>query len=65
MRGDFRSEAERFSDLDDAALNAAMLAQRTCPHCRRDLQPVALFEDVWGCSSCRETWHLPKEEPTP
>lgn len=65
MRGDFASDAARFSALDDAALETALLALRTCPRCRADLQPVALFDDVWGCkgpSHTFETWYLPHDE---
>ena len=50
---------DRFEAMDKAALHNALLNLRTCPHCRNDLQPVALFEDVWGCRACDETWHLP------
>ena len=58
---DMRTD-NRFEDIDKAALHNALLNLHTCPNCRRNLQPVALFEDVWGCASCKETWHLPKEE---
>ena len=53
-------EAMEYRDVDKAALETALLALKTCPRCRSDLLPVALFADVWGCNSCRETWHLPK-----
>lgn len=52
----------RFEDIDKGALREALLALRTCPRCRGDLQPVALTEAVWGCPSCKETWHLPAEQ---
>jgi hypothetical protein len=61
---DFREEASRFRSMDDAALTAALLDARTCPHCRKDLLPVALLEDVWACrgpNHSPETWYLPKE----
>ena len=48
----------RFDDIDSAALNTALLALKTCPRCRRDLQRVGRCPDVWGCATCRETWHL-------
>lgn len=46
----------------------AVLARRQCPHCRRDLKPVALCADVWGCAGDgphphhAETWFLPSAE---
>jgi uncharacterized protein YbaR (Trm112 family) len=49
----------RFEQIDKAALHNALLELRTCPHCRSDLQPVALLENVYGCPKCRETWHIP------
>lgn len=52
----------RFEETDKAALNRALLGLRVCPHCRADLRPVAYYQDVWGCTKCRETWHLPIEE---
>lgn len=55
-------DAERFRDLDSAALYSALLALRVCPNCRGDLGPVAFYEDVWLCVACRESWHLPKSE---
>jgi hypothetical protein len=51
----------RWEDLDKAALNDALLALRTCPNCRGDLQPVAFFDSVWGCKPCKETWYLPEK----
>ena len=51
----------RYEETDKAALYNALLALRTCPNCRGDLRPVALFEDVWGCKPCRETWYVPDE----
>jgi ribosomal protein L37AE/L43A len=58
MRGDFRDEARRFENIDRAALNAIKIESGVCPFCARDLRPVALREDVWGCSNCLETWHI-------
>jgi ribosomal protein L37AE/L43A len=52
----------RFEDIDRAALHNALLKLHVCVHCRRDLQPVALLADVWGCAHCRETWHIPEED---
>jgi hypothetical protein len=55
----------RWEEMDKDALHTALLALHTCPHCRSDLRPVALFEDVWGCadpSHSFETWHIPKTE---
>lgn len=55
-----------YEAMDKAALDTALLALRTCPRCRADLRPVALFEDVWGCrgtgypSHMAETWYLPE-----
>ena len=34
-----------------------------CPRHGQPLQPVAFVEAVWGCALCRETWHLPPEQP--
>jgi ribosomal protein L37AE/L43A len=51
-----------YEETDKSALKRALLALRTCPNCRADLQPVALLENVWGCHSCKETWHLEPEE---
>ena len=54
-----------YEAMDKRALEAALLALRTCPRCRGDLRPVALFEDVWGCwgdsvpRHMAETWYLP------
>ena len=57
----FMAEAERFADVDKAALEKALLGLKVCPHarCRRSLERVALGKDVWGCATCRETWYLP------
>lgn len=60
MRGDFRSDAARFEDIDRAALHRALLALHACPHCRAELVPVASLADVWACPACRETWHVPR-----
>jgi ribosomal protein L37AE/L43A len=51
-----------YEDTDKAALVNALLQLHTCPHCRADLQPVALCKDVWGCSACKKTWHVPSVE---
>jgi hypothetical protein len=56
----FSRDAERFADMDKAALHNALLALRVCPGCRGDLLPVAFASEVYGCGACRETWHLPK-----
>ena len=59
------SHVDRYESQDRFALDRALLALHTCPRCRADLKPVALFEDVWGCDSAShpfETWYLPKEE---
>jgi hypothetical protein len=62
MRGDFHDEARRFEDLDRAALRPIWEDdQWICRRCRRPLIPVALLDDVWGCSRCHETWHLPTD----
>ena len=53
-------DRDRFAETDKAALEAALLALWTCPHCRADLQPVHLFEGVWGCKPCGETWYVPR-----
>ena len=39
----------------------------TCPHCRADLEPVAICDGVWGCATCRQTWFIPTipAQPTP
>lgn len=55
-------EDHRFASIDRAALHNALLALRTCPHCRADLQPVAYCADVYGCEACKETWHLPQRD---
>lgn len=56
----FMRDAERYADFDQAALYRALLRLKTCPNnrCRRELQPVAFSEDVWGCATCKETWHI-------
>jgi len=51
----------RFEAMDKAALNEALLALKQCPRCRGDLLPVALFDAVWGCKPCKETWYLPEK----
>lgn len=52
-----------YEAIDKAALHNALLQLHTCPRCRRDLQSVALCENVWGCKSCKETWHVePQKE---
>ncbi len=56
------SHVSQYEEMDKKALHDALLALHTCPHCRSDLQPVALYEDVWGCHSCKETWYLPKDD---
>jgi ribosomal protein L37AE/L43A len=58
----FTADAERFEELDTAALRAARLNMRSCPNCGTALRPVAFTEDVWGCSECHETWHLPSDD---
>ncbi len=51
---------DRFADMDRAALHNARLEMRQCPHCARDLQPVAFFPpETMGCGHCKETWYLP------
>ena len=57
----FTRDAERFADLDRAALHNALLALHTCPNCRRYLIPVAFCGDTYGCCHCHETWHIPTE----
>ena len=53
----------RWEQVDQAALHNALLALKTCPRCRADLQPVGPgLADVWGCSECKETWYIPTEE---
>lgn len=52
----------KYEAIDKAALQQALLALRTCPSCRGDLQPVARLVDVWGCPVCRETYHVPTED---
>ena len=47
---------------DRIALERFLLSERVCPRCRSDLLPVALFEDVFGCKKCKETWHCEDEE---
>jgi len=59
-------EDNRWEEIDKAALHNALLEMKKCPRCQQDLQPVVFFEDVWGCSDCKETWHLSnkgKENP--
>ena len=51
----------RFEDVDKSALYNALLKLHSCPNCRRNLQPVAFCEDVWGCGECKETWYVPKD----
>jgi ribosomal protein L37AE/L43A len=52
---------DRFESIDRAALHNALLAMKTCPHCRADLLVYPLADNVWGCQACKETWYLPKE----
>jgi ribosomal protein L37AE/L43A len=47
-----------YESIDKAALYDALLALRTCPHCRADLLVYPLANDVWGCKECKETWYL-------
>lgn len=50
---------------DKWALRKALVALHVCPNkgCnRKDLQPVAFTDDVWGCDNCKETWYLPEAE---
>ncbi len=60
----------RFEEIDKAAMNKHLLKNHKCPYCRKELQPVAFFEDVWGCRcggngiSRLETWYIPKEIST-
>lgn len=54
------SHVDKYETQDKAALKGALLALHICPQCRRDLQPVAFYSDVWGCVACHETWHLPR-----
>lgn len=49
---------DRFRDIDRAALHNALLALKTCPRCRADLEPVAFAADVYGCAACKETHHI-------
>lgn len=56
------SHVSEYEEIDRAALYNALLALRTCPHCRGDLLPANLYANVWGCKSCGETWHLPKQD---
>jgi len=57
--------ASDYEREDRAALAAAHLALLLCPYCRRELYPVALLTDGWGCEGRRypqhtpETWYLP------
>ena len=49
---------------DKGALREALVALHICPNSRcnrRDLRPVALVVDLWGCEQCHETWYVPKE----
>ena len=50
-----------YEATDRHALQQALLALKVCPEDRSDLQPVALCEDVYGCLTCNETWHIPQE----
>ena len=52
--------SNRWEAFDKGALYEALLALKTCPRCREDLQPVALLEKVFGCAACKETWYLPE-----
>ena len=51
-----------YEAIDKHALQDALLALRCCPWCRADLRPVAFYEDVWGCHTCKETWFLPGDK---
>lgn len=48
-----------YEAMDKAALYNARLGLKICPNCTADLNPVALYDDVWGCEGCRESWHVP------
>ena len=56
------NHADRYEGQDKTALYNALLALKTCPHCRADLQPVALYDSVYGCNSGHplETWYIPE-----
>ena len=56
------SHVERFEADDKRTLERVMLAMYVCPKCRKDLRPVALYEDVWMCHECKESWHLPEDQ---
>ena len=54
----------RFEEIDKIALQRALLAMRVCPHCRKDLKPVVLYDEVYACDNDEhpfESWYLPKE----
>ena len=55
------SHVGRWEADDKRALERVLLSSKVCPKHRTDLQPVALYEDVWSCRECRETWHLPDD----
>lgn len=53
-----------YETTDKWALRQALIAMLVCPNCRDELKPVAFADDVYGCGSCKETWHLPTEIPS-
>lgn len=58
----FLGDAERFADIDRAALTDALLALRVCPRCRCKIRLVGpSLARVFGCAECKETWHLPRK----
>lgn len=54
--------ARDYEATDKAALRQALLNLHTCPECRDDLRPVALFDQVWWCERCRESFYIPVTE---
>src|SRR3990167_8240911 len=46
-------------DYDAVDKWACLSILKICPRHGQPLQPVAFCQDVWGCATCKETWHLP------
>jgi len=61
MRG---LDNSRFEQMDKAALFNALLALKTCPKCRIDLEGVGTSSKrftLWFCPDCETTWRRDNE----
>lgn len=53
-----RNDNNRWEEMDKIVLNRALIKSGICPKCNETLKPVALLEKVWGCKTCKQTWHI-------